>query len=222
MDTSLETARFNMIQQQIRPWGVTDERVLATLAAIPREHFVPDAYRGLAYADIEVPLGQGQGQVMLAPKVVAHLLQALSIGPDDRILEIGTGSGYVTACLNHLGGAVISLEIEPELAELAKRNLGDSDPRRLEIRVADGLAGHIDGGPFDVIALTGSLPDASGLSGLVSQLAPHGRLFAILGDEPAMVATLITHGPEGFNRQSLFEISVPALAKAPEPERFVF
>ncbi len=220
MDTSLDTARFNMIQQQIRPWGVTDERVLATLAAIPRERFVPDAYRGLAYADIEVPLGQGQ--VMLAPKVVAHLLQALSIGPDDRILEIGTGSGYVTACLNHLGGAVISLEIEPELAELAKRNLGDSDPRRLEIRVADGLAGHIDGGPFDVIAITGSLPDASALSDLVSQLAPHGRLFAILGEDPAMAATLITHGPEGFNRKSLFETSAPALAKAPEPERFVF
>lgn len=220
MDTSLETARFNMIQQQIRPWGVIDERVLATLAAIPRERFVPDAYRGLAYADIEVPLGHGQ--VMLAPKIVARLLQALSIGPDDRILEIGAGSGYLTACLNHLGGAVIGLEIEPELAELAKQNLGDIDPRRLEIRVGDGLAGHIDGGPFDVIAITGSLPDASALSGLVSQLAPHGRLFAILGEEPAMAATLITHGPEGFNRKSLFETSAPALAKAPEPERFVF
>ena len=180
MDTSLETARFNMIQQQIRPWGVTDERVLATLAAIPREHFVPDAYRGLAYADIEVPLGQGH--FMLAPKVVAHLLQALSIGPADRILEIGTGSGYVTACLKDLGGAVISLEIDPELADLAKENLGDSDPRRLEIRVADGLAGHIDGGPFDVIAVTGSLPDASALGGLEAQLALHGRLFAIVGE----------------------------------------
>ncbi len=220
MDTSLETARFNMIQQQIRPWGVTDERVLATLAAIPREHFVPDAYRGLAYADIEVPLGQGH--FMLAPKVVAHLLQALSIGPADRILEIGTGSGYVTACLKDLGGAVISLEIDPELADLAKENLGDSDPRRLEIRVADGLAGHIDGGPFDVIAVTGSLPDASALGGLEAQLALHGRLFAIVGEEPAMAATLVTHGPEGFNRKTLFETAAPPLAKAPEPERFVF
>ena len=220
MDTSLETARFNMIQQQIRPWGVTDERVLATLAAIPREHFVPDAYRGLAHADIEVPLGQGQ--VMLAPKVVAHLLQALSIGPDDRILEIGAGSGYVTACLNALGGAVISLEIEPELAALAKAHLGEIDPRRLEIRVADGLAGHIDGGPFDVIAVTGSLPDASALEGLEAQLALHGRLFAIVGEEPAMAATLVTHGPEGFNRRTLFETAAPPLAKAPEPERFVF
>ncbi len=220
MDTSLETARFNMIQQQIRPWGVIDDRVLETLAAIPRERFVPAAYRGLAYADIEIPLGHGQ--VMLAPRVVARMLQALCIGPDDRILEIGTGSGYVTACLNHLGGAVISLEIEPELAVLARQNLADTDHRRLEIRVGDGLAGHIDGGPFDVIAITGSLPDAGALAGLVSQLAPHGRLFAILGEDPAMVASLITHGPEGFNRKSLFETSVPALAKAPEPERFVF
>ena len=220
MDTSLETARFNMIHQQIRPWGVADERVLETLAAIPRVHFVPAAYRGLAYADIEIPLAQGQ--VMLSPKLIARMLQALNIGPDERILEIGTGSGYVTACLNHLGGAVISLEIEPALAELAKGNLGDSDPRRLEVRVGDGLTGHIDGGPFDVIAITGSLPDASGLAGLVSQLAPHGRLFAILGEDPAMAASLITHGPEGFNRQSLFETSVPPLAKAPEPERFVF
>jgi len=220
MDTSLDTARFNMIQQQIRPWRVHDDRVLDTLAAIPRETFVPPAYQGLAYADIEVPLAQGQ--TMLAPKVVARLLQALQIGPDDRILEIGTGSGYVTACLNHLGGAVISLEIEPELVALARDNLRELDPRRLEIREGDGLAGHIDGGPFDVILLTGSLPDDSALAGLEAQLAPHGRLFAVLGQPPVMQAILVTHGPEGLTRRSLFETVVPALAKAPEPERFVF
>ena len=220
MDTSLDTARFNMIQQQIRPWGMTDNRVLDTLAAIARERFVPEAYRGLAYADIEVPLGQGQ--VMLAPKIVARLLQALSIAADERILEIGTGSGYLTACLSHLGDAVISLEIDPDLAALARKNLAEVDPRRLEIREGDGLAGHIDGGPFDVIAVTGSLPDASALEGLEAQLAPHGRLFAIIGLDPAMQATLVTHGPEGFTRKALFETSVPALAKAPEPERFVF
>ena len=220
MDTSLDTARFNMIQQQIRPWGMTDNRVLDTLAAIARERFVPEAYRGLAYADIEVPLGQGQ--VMLAPKIVARLLQALSIMADDRILEIGTGSGYLTACLSHLGDAVISLEIDPDLAALARQNLAEVEPRRLEIREGDGLAVHIDGGPFDVIAVTGSLPDASALAGLEAQLAPHGRLFAIIGLEPAMEATLVIHGPEGFSRKSLFETSVPALAKAPELERFVF
>ena len=220
METSLDKAHYNIIQQQIRPWGVTDERVLDTLAAIPRERFVPEAYLGLAYADIEVPLGYGQ--TMLPPKVIARLLQALKIGPDDRILEIGAGSGYLTACLNHLGGAVISLEIVPQLAALARKNLSGVDHRRLEIREGDGLAGHIDGGPFDVIAITGSLPDAGALAELVAQLAPHGRLFAILGDAPAMEATLITHGPEGFVRRSLFETAVPALAKAPQPERFVF
>ncbi|MBP6808528.1 MAG: protein-L-isoaspartate O-methyltransferase [Chromatiaceae bacterium] len=220
MDTSLDTARFNMVQQQIRPWDVNDHRVLETLAAIPRERFVPAAYRGLAYADIEIPLGEGQ--TMLAPKIIARLLQALSIAADERILEIGTGSGYLTACLSHLGDAVISLEIDPDLAALARQNLAEVDPRRLEIREGDGLAGHIDGGPFDVIAVTGSLPDASALEGLEAQLAPHGRLFAIVGLEPAMQATLVTHGPEGFSRQALFETSVPALAKAPEPERFVF
>jgi protein-L-isoaspartate(D-aspartate) O-methyltransferase len=220
MDTSLDTARFNMVQQQIRPWGIIDNRVLDTLASIPRERFVPEAYRGLAYADIEVPLGHGQA--MLAPKIVARLLQALSIMADDRILEIGTGSGYLTACLSHLGDAVISLEIDPDLAALARQNLGEVDPRHLEIRAGDGLAGHIEGGPFDVIAVTGSLPDASALADLEAQLAPHGRLFAIIGVDPAMAATLVTHGPEGFTRKTLFETSVPALAKAPEPERFVF
>lgn len=220
MDTSLAAARFNMIQQQIRPWGVIDHRVLDTLDAIPREQFVPAAYRGLAYADIEVPLGEGQ--VMLAPKVVARLLEALSIVADERILEVGTGSGYLTACLCNLGDSVISLEINPGLAALARQNLVDVDPRRLEIREGDGLAGHIEGGPFDIIAITGSLPDASSLEGLETQLSPHGRLFAILGQGSAMQATLVTHGPDGFTRKSLFETSVPALAKVPEPERFIF
>jgi len=220
MDTSLDTARFNMIQQQIRPWRVNDDRVLDTLAAIPREHFVPPAYQGLAYADIEVPLAMGQ--TMLAPKVVARMLQALHIGPDDRILEIGTGTGYVTACLAHLGGGVISIEIEPELVAQARQNLRDVDTRRLEIREGNGLAGHLEGGPFDVIVLTGSLPDASALAGFEAQLAPHGRLFAILGQSPAMQAILVTQGPEGLTRRSLFETVVPPLDKAPEPERFVF
>lgn len=220
MDTSLAAARFNMIQQQIRPWGVIDHRVLDTLDAIPREYFVPAAYRGLAYADIEVPLGEGQ--VMLAPKVVARLLEALSIVADERILEVGTGSGYLTACLCNLGDSVISLEINRGLAALARQNLADVDPRRLEIREGDGLAGHIEGGPFDIIAITGSLPDASSLEGLETQLSPHGRLFAILGQGSAMQATLVTHGPDGFTRKSLFETSVPALAKVPEPERFIF
>ena len=112
MDTSIDRARFNMIQQQIRPWDVVDDRVLSVMAEIPREQFVPDSYRSLAYADIEIPIGDGQ--TMLAPKLVARMLQALDVQPVDKILEIGTGTGYPTACLSHLGGRVFSMEIHAE------------------------------------------------------------------------------------------------------------
>lgn len=221
MDTSPETARFNMIQQQIRPWNVTDDRVLQAMSEIPRELFVPDAYRALAYADIEVPIGGGQS--MLAPKVVGRMLQELNPGPDDRALEIGTGTGYVTACLARLADRVLSLEIDPGLADQARRTLEQMDLGRFAIREGDALAGPIDGGPFEVIAVTGSLPDDEALPGLQEQLAPGGRLFAVLGEDPAMEAVLVTRTPSGdFTRQGLFETSVPALANIPEPERFVF
>jgi protein-L-isoaspartate(D-aspartate) O-methyltransferase len=221
MDTSIERARFNMIQQQIRPWNVADDQVLAVMAQIPREHFVPDAYRSLAYADIEIPIGDGQ--TMLAPKVVARMLQALEVQPIDKILEIGTGSGYPTACLSHLGGRVLSMEIHAALAERARAVLEALKLARLEVQAGDGLAGFVDGQPFDVIALTGSLPNDQALAGLQEQLAPGGRLFAVVGEDPVMEALLVTRVAGGdFRRQSLFETSVPALEKAPEPERFVF
>jgi len=221
MDTSIDSARFNMVQQQIRPWNVADDRVLSIMADIPREQFVPMAYRGLAYADLEIPIGEGQ--TMLAPKIVAHMLQALDIRTDDKILEIGTGTGYVTACLPRLGGHVVGLEIHASLAEQARTALQALKPRRLEVRVGDGLEGPVNGHPFDVIVVTGSLPDAAALDALEKQLAPAGRLFAVVGAEPVMEALLVTRVTDrDFHRQSLFETSIPALEKAPQPERFAF
>jgi protein-L-isoaspartate(D-aspartate) O-methyltransferase len=221
MDTSFEKARFNMIQQQVRPWGVIDDRVLEVMSGVARERFVPEAYRGLAYADIEIPLADGQ--TMLAPKVVGRMLQALRVGTADRALEIGTGTGYVTACLASLSARVISVEIDPALAEAARTNLGDAAPSHLELREADGLAGPVEGGPFDVIAVTGSLPDDQLLPALQVQLAPGGRLFVVVGGEPVMEATLITRQTSGaFLRRGLFETALPPLANIPATEQFVF
>jgi len=221
MDTSINSARFNMVQQQIRPWNVADNRVLSIMADIPREQFVPAAYCGLAYADMEIPIGEGQ--TMLAPRIVAHMLQALDLRTDDKVFEIGTGTGYVTACLSHLGGHVVGMEIHACLAEQARTALPALKQRRLEVRVGDGLKGPAEGHPFDVIAVTGSLPDAAALGTLEGQLTPGGRLFAVVGEEPVMEALLVTRITDrDFRRQSLFETCVPALEKAPEPERFVF
>jgi protein-L-isoaspartate(D-aspartate) O-methyltransferase len=221
METSFEKARFNMIQQQVRPWDVTDDRVLEAMAEVPRERFVPDAYRALAYADMEIPLGEGQS--MLAPKVVGRMLQALQVGPGDRALEIGTGTGYVTACLARLAGRLVSLEVDPALAAEARANLDAEETQGLELREGDGLSGPVDGGPFDVIAVTGSLPDDQALPSLLEQLAPGGRLFVVIGEDPVMEATLITRSASGaFSRRGLFETSIPPLAKVPETQHFVF
>ena len=223
MDTSFDNARFNMIQQQIRPWDVVDQRVLNAMADLPREQFVPDAYNSLAYADIEIPIGDGAGQSMLAPKVVARMLQAANIQDDDRILEVGTGTGYATACLARLGGTVISLEIDAGLAGQAQAVLTSLGLRGVEVRIADAMAGPIEGGPFDVIVLTGSMPEDEPLAALQEQLASGGRLFAFVGGEPAMEAVLVTRvAANEFRRESLFETSVPALVNVPEPEHFTF
>lgn len=221
MEDSIEKARFNMIQQQVRPWEVIDDRVLEVMGTIARERFVPDAYRSLAYADIEVPIGEGQS--MLPPKLVGRMLQALEVAPEDRCLEIGTGTGYLTACLAELGRRVVSLEIHPLLAEQARANLEDVGRGRVEIRQGDGLAGPVDGHPFDVIAVTGSLPDEEPLTALQDQLALGGRMFVVVGSGAVMEALLITRvGSNAYRRQALFETCVPALENVPEPEGFVF
>lgn len=220
MDTSAERARFNMIQQQIRPWGVLDDRVLEVMAEVRREAFVPDAYQGLAYADIEIPLGETTA--MLAPKIVARMLQALAVQPGERVLQIGTGTGYVTACLSQLGGQVTAIEIDDALAAAAREHLAGLGIDRVEVREGDGLSDPLPGGPFDVIAVTGSMPTDTALPRLQERLAPGGRLFCILGTEPVMEAVLITRvGEQGVRREALFETLVQPLANVTEPDAFV-
>ena len=221
MDTENARARFNMIAQQIQPWGVLDQRVLEAMGEIHRELFVPDAYRGLAYADIEVPIGDSQ--VMLAPKLVARMLQALAVGPRDRALVVGAGTGYLAACLARLADRIVGLEIDPSLAQAARERLAALGLYRVEIRAADGLLAPVPGAPFDAIAVTGSVPELGMLAGLEAQLAPGGRLICVVGEDPAMELMLVTRiGDSGFRRTSLLETSVPRLANCPEVQSFVF
>lgn len=214
-------ARFNMVQQQIRPWGVMDDRVLSALAAVPREQFVPDAYRSLAYADIEVPIGQDR--VMLAPKIVARMLQALQVEPGDRALAIGAGNGFLAACMAHLGARVLCLEDVPELAEEAKARLAKRGESAVEVRLGSGLSEPVQGAPFNVIAVSGSVPTEEPLAGLEAQLANNGRLFIVAGQAPVMQAIRVTRmGARGLRREILFETCVAPLDQAPAPDAFVF
>jgi protein-L-isoaspartate(D-aspartate) O-methyltransferase len=220
MQPSMERARFNMIEQQVRPWEVLDDRVLSVMREIPREAFVPDAYKGLAYADVEIPLSDSA--TMLAPKLVGRMLQALDVHDHENVLEIGTGSGYVTACLAHLADHVFSMEIDPDLAEAARARLKAMSLSQTEVRTGDALEGPIGGGPFDVIAVTGSVPTQEPVATLKNLLGDGGRLFVVVGAAPIMEATLVTRVGKNFREQGLFETSVPMLRNAPAPERFAF
>ncbi|AGA91104.1 protein-L-isoaspartate carboxylmethyltransferase [Thioflavicoccus mobilis 8321] len=217
----IDRARFNMVQQQVRPWDVSDDRVLTALAEVPRESFVPDAYRSLAYADIEVPIAAGR--VMLAPKIVGRLLQAVQPQPGDKALTIGADNGYLAACLAHLGARVLCLEDDPDLAREAENRLVGVAASGIEVRVEDGLAAPVVGGPFDVIAVTGSVPTDEPVAALQAQLAADGRLFVVVGQAPVMEALLVTRvGTRDFRRQALFETCAVPLAQVPEPDAFVF
>lgn len=220
MQPTMDRARFNMIEQQVRPWDVLNQRVLTVMRNLPREAFVPDAYRGLAYADIEIPLGERTN--MLAPKVVGRMLQALDVQPHETVFEIGTGTGYGTACLAHLGEQVFSIEIDPDLAEGARARLNAMGLSQVEVHTADAFAGQIQGGPFDVIAVTGSVPTAEPLAALEQLLSEGGRLFIVVGEQPLMEAMRITRIGNDFRRESLFETSIASLENAPLPERFAF
>lgn len=215
----LETARFNMIAQQIRPWEVIDERVLEALQTVPRERFVGDEYQGLAFADVALPIGEGQA--MMKPVQEARMLQALAVQPGDSVLEIGTGSGFVTACLAYLGGVVTSYEIHPALSEAAARHLDALKVGNVELVAGDGLHASLAPGSFLVIAVTGSLPTYPDY--LEDLLAPGGRLFVVVGEEPAMTAMLVSRTAEGeIWRETLFETVLPRLENAPQPDRFHF
>ncbi len=215
-----ETLRHHMIEQQIRPWDVLDERVLDVIRNTPREDFVPERYRNsLAFADITLPLGHDQ--VMLQPRIEARMLQSLDVQPGDRILEIGTGSGYTTACLARLGQSVLSLDIFADFKYAAQRRLSALGITNVELRVEDAGGGwHPDAG-FDVIALTGSLPCLH--RGFHDSLAIGGRLFVVVGRPPVMEALLITRtDTDQWARESLFETSIPPLLNVPEPPAFRF
>ena len=205
---NIEQARFNMIEQQIRPWEVLDPQVLDLLFVVKREDFVPAAYRNLAFADMEIPLGSGQ--VMLAPRVEAKLLQELSIKKTDKVLEIGTGSGYMAALLAARAEHVVSIESRPELADFARQNLERAGVTNVTIEVADGANGWTPRGPYDAIIVSGSLPTLP--TALLRQLRVGGRLAVTVGVAPVMQAQLITCTADGiYNTVNLFETVIPAI-----------
>jgi protein-L-isoaspartate(D-aspartate) O-methyltransferase len=216
---NIEQARFNMIEQQIRPWEVLDPQVLDLLFVVKREDFVPAAYRNLAFADMEIPIGSGQ--VMLAPRVEARLLQELGIKKTDKVLEIGTGSGYMAALLAAGAEHVVSIENRPELAEFARQNLERAGVTNVTVEVANGANGWSQRGPYDAIIVSGALPSLP--VALLKQLRVGGRLAAIVGEAPVMEAQLVTCSAEGaYNTVNLFETVVPALDGGETKSTFSF
>lgn len=216
-----EYAREQMVSQQVRAWDVLDERVLGALRGVPRERFVPAGYRDLAFADVEIPLAHGQH--MLRSMLVGRLLQALEIGPEDRLLEVGAGTGFVTACLARLarlGGSVRSLEIFPDLAEEARAHLRSLDIANAEVVSADAML-LAEESRYDAIAVTGSLPVYD--ERFARALKPGGRLFVVVGEAPLMQALLVRRtGEHTFGRESLFETVIDPLVNAPRPRSFSF
>jgi protein-L-isoaspartate(D-aspartate) O-methyltransferase len=229
--TLTNTARFNMIEQQIRPWNVLDARVLQLLSELKREEFVPSSHQSLAFGDFELsltPQGTVKGEVMLSPKVEARLLQDLQLTGTETVLEIGTGSGYMAGLLARLSHHVTTLEINPALAQWAAQNLSRAVVANVDVRVEDGSRIGLIKGDFDVIVLSGSV--ASIPSALTDKLRVGGRLIAIVGDEPVMRTTLVTRTkPAGSNSQSpaletqhLWETMAPRLMGFPESDPFRF
>ncbi|WP_026686978.1 protein-L-isoaspartate O-methyltransferase family protein [Azovibrio restrictus] len=205
---NIEQARFNMVEQQIRPWEVLDQSVLDLLFTVKREEFVPAASKSLAFVDLELPLGQGQ--VMLAPRVEARLLQELSVKPTDKVLEIGTGSGYMAALLAAKAEHVVSVEINAELADVARGNLTRAGITNVTVETADGARGLAARGPYDVIVISGGVPAIP--EAILKQLRVGGRLAAIVGTAPVMRAQLVTCTAEGiYNTVNMFETVVPML-----------
>ncbi len=218
-----EHARFNMIEQQIRPWDVLDLGVLALLAVVRREDFVPAALKALAFADTEIPLADGgqQGQCMLAPRLEARLLQEAQVQRHERVLEVGTGSGFMAALLAHRAQSVITLERSAGLAGTATQNLRRAGVLNASVRVQDGAAGLPGEAPFDLIMLSGSVPEVP--QRLLDQLAQGGRLLAIVGQQPVMRAVRYTRlSTTSLHAEDLFDTVAPRLLGFVEPTRFAF
>ncbi len=227
MTTSFDQARFNMIEQQIRPWEVLAPQVLDLLARMRREAFVPAAHRALAFADMELPLTHPavDGQCMLSPKVEARMLQDLDLKPTDKVLEIGSGSGYMAALLASLAHSVVSIEIDPLLAGTARENLHAAGIGNVEVKHADAAAQSFAAcsvnGPFDAIVLSGSVAEIP--PALLALLAPGGRLAAIVGHEPMMRATIVTRiADASFQTAQPWDTVAPRLLNFPEPSSFRF
>ncbi|MGH8799012.1 MAG: protein-L-isoaspartate O-methyltransferase family protein [Casimicrobiaceae bacterium] len=214
----VEQARFNMVEQQIRTWEVLSQAVLDLLFEVRREDFVPAAYRALAFADLEIPLGDGER--MWAPKLEARVLQELDLDRNDAALEIGTGSGYLTALLARSCAAVRSVEINPRLSAEARSKLARAGIVNAHLDLGDGSLGWGDQ-QYDAIVLTGSTPELP--ASWLSHLKPGGRLFAVVGDPPVMTARLMrSTGPGATAAEPLFETVIAPLRNAPQPARFVF
>jgi protein-L-isoaspartate(D-aspartate) O-methyltransferase len=216
---NIEQARSNMIEQQLRTWEVLDERVLEVMAAVPRECFVPQRYRNLAFADTEIPLGRGQ--IMMAPKIEGRMLQALDIRPSDQVLEIGTGSGFITACLARLGQAVETVDIIEEFVQSARIRIAALGARNVHFSVGDAANGWGGEQCFDAIAVTSSLPEYR--TYFEQQLTIGGRLFVVVGEPPAMSAILVSRiGETEFSRVKLFETDLPPLLNFVKTRAFAF
>jgi len=216
---NIEQARFNMIEQQIRPWNVLDQDVLDLLHVVKREQFVPAAYQNLAFADVEIPLPGGEA--MLAPKFEARILQEVGVRKYETVLEIGTGSGYMAALLAHRAAKVTTVEINPETAELAKKNLANAGIHNVTVEVGNGAQGWEKGAPYDVIVISGALevlPEA-----ILKQVKVGGRIAAIVGQAPVMEAAIISRtGENTYSTIKVFETNVRYLTGAPVPSHFQF
>ncbi|TAL27663.1 MAG: protein-L-isoaspartate O-methyltransferase [Aquabacterium sp.] len=216
---NIEQARFNMIEQQIRPWDVLDTDVLALLAVVKREDFVPAGYRSMAFMDLEIPLPGGQ--TMLAPKLEARIVQDLNLRKHEKVLEVGAGSGYMAALMAHRAQRVISLEIRPDLAQMATTNLRIAGIANAEVKLADGAQGWAAEAPFDAIVLSGSVASVPDV--ILNQLKPGGRLIAIVGQEPIMQAVRTERRDQhSFVSQALYDTVAQRLDGFPEPARFSF
>jgi protein-L-isoaspartate(D-aspartate) O-methyltransferase len=214
-----DTVRRQMVEQQIRTCDVSDVLLLDTLEQLPRERFVPDAFRQLAYADTEIPLPHGE--CMMRPSVEGQLLQALELEAEDRVLEIGTGSAYLTACLSRLAGEVLSVDLHADFLDRAGKLLDELQIRNVTLQQRDVVREAYPDGRFDVVAITGSMPTLD--ERLLQHLEPGGRLFVVTGAAPIMEAQLVLRGADdSWHRSSLFETLLPRLRNIEEPPAFAF
>lgn len=219
MTMNFEQARRNMVEQQVRPWEVLDHRVLALFETIQREDFVPVRYRKMAFADMHIPLDHGE--VMMKPVVEGRMLQAVDVQQEETVLEIGTGSGFITACLAHLAKEVVSVDIHGEFTDNARRRLQEQQLANVSLETGDAMRGWQPEHAHDVVVVTGSVPEIpEAFTGWVN---PGGRLFCISGESPAMEAILLTRlDATEWRRESLFETDLPRLINAERPPEFEF